>query len=164
MIRKRRSLAVGSASPVKRSLSARKAPPRRRTSVVVAQEPEEVFVSTGNPKHDLILSHARAREGMATHAHGKFWIGSVIALCVLVVFLGWWATFGMSLQVSVGRGSDGLLQIIRENTQQLKEDLKDPTQDVRARLDALEAQRVARDAALKRLQNELHQAQPTSTR
>jgi hypothetical protein len=31
-------------------------------------------------------------------------------------------------------------------------------------LDALEAQRVARDAALKRLQDALHQAQPTSTR
>lgn len=164
MIRKRRSLSAGSASHGKRSLSSRKAPPRRRAPLIALEEPEEMFASTGSPKHDLILSHAHARQGSAQHAHGKFWTGGAIALCVLAVFLGWWMTFGLSLQVSVGQGSDTLLQIVRQNTQQLKTDLQDPTQDVRTRLEVLQAERVARDAALKRLGDALHQAQSTSTR
>lgn len=167
MLRKRRSLPQGHASHARRPLSVRKAPPRRHSAPHVPEVPElleeETFVSTGDHKQDLILAHAQARQGIVGHSHSKFWIGLAIAVCVLAVFFGWWTTFGFSLQAG-GPGSEGLFQIVRQSTDQLKQDLHDPTQDIKTQLDALRAERAAREEAMKRISQELQKTQATGTR
>ena len=167
MIRKHRSLSERHPSKARGVLGVHKVPPRRH----VSSQPEkvnvphdDVFVSTGNPKQDLILAHAHVRRGAGEQPHGRLWIGIAIVGCVLAVFFGWWMTFGVSLRAGAGQGSGGLFQVIRQSTHQLKQNLRDPVQDARSELKTFAEEQAAKKEALKRMAEELRQAQVTSTK
>lgn len=163
MIRKRRSLPSrkGKAAHPRRLV----APVRRRTTrnEGLHEEVGESFpvAETMLDKHELILAHAEARRSApALPSRTGLVVGVLIS--VLIVCVGWFATFGMGLRS--GQSSEGgLWDIVRGRSAELKDELKEPIEGAKDALKAYETGQTAKEAAMQQVAEEIRRGQASST-
>ncbi len=169
MIRKRRSLSSERSpkevAPVSRAWQAK--PPVRRRAVSRGKEEEQVL-QTSQVQHnqvskqELILAHVHARRQQGVKPQARFWVAVTVVAAALVVLVGWWMTFGRSVQ-DVSLESDGLFQMVGERSRDLKQEVGSPVEGMKQQLEEYQAQHAAQSVLLQQMALEAANRQATGT-
>ncbi len=164
MIRKRRPLATHS-NKVPRARQDR-APLKRRTKTpsLIETETSLQAPTTSRAKQELILTHAEAwKHVSAVNSKGRAWLMSGVIVSFFMILLGWWFTFGRSLADYSNSGPDALLQVVRGESKQLREQVGESAQLTLEQVKLIQAQRT-QEEVLRRMAAALPEAEkPTST-
>ncbi len=91
------------------------------TQTAASMNADEPRMISSDEKRELILAHAEARSRRPTQNWGMGYYIGIAASC-LVVATGWWLTIGTSLRVRLPTEPDQAAQILKEQTDKLKEE------------------------------------------
>lgn len=168
MIRKRRSLSSSRSPketpPVSRARQVTPPLKRRVISPTLREEPLKAYAvpTTRDTKRELILTHVHARRAQGVKPEARFWLIFTVLATALVVLGGWWVTFGKSIQ-DVSLRSDGLLQMVGERSQDLKQEVGSPVEGMQQQLERYQVQQASQAALLRQMMAEATNRQATGT-
>lgn len=121
-----------------------------------------VVPTTPEEKVDLILHHLERRRGKELHPRLRSWLVLAIVICVLVIGVGWWATFRVSLREDRA-GSSSLWGIVQEGAGRFREDPDGSSQQFSEEWERYQAQKTAQEAALRAVAEEIRLGHATGS-